>query len=239
MKNVMVPVKNVGRLMQSEKALTKRAIGTPGMGIVDGATGLGKTMAITWLLVNVRGVYIRALSVSSPASLLGAICKELNIEPKGSCAQMLEKIVEALARDPRPIFVDEADKLVQNKRLIETLRDIHDLSTAPVILVGEGSLRQKIALIPRLAGRILEVVEFQPLDLKDAQLLASQLCDVELADDLVKHINEISRGSTRLNVVALNKIESAARADGHRRVDLKWWQAKKDRLFVGDMSPVR
>lgn len=234
MKTDIVPVKNIGRLMAAAKSLTKRAIGMPGMGVVDGLTGLGKTMAITWLLVNMRGIYIRALSVSSPASLLGAICKELNIEAKGSCAQMLEKIVEALARDPRPIFVDEADKLVANKRLIETLRDIHDLSTAPVILVGEGTLRRKIEMIPRLAGRILEVVEFKPLDIKDAQLLAEQLCEVEVEADLVKHINDTAKGSTRLNVVALQKVESVARANGHRSIGLKQWLAQKDRLFIGD-----
>lgn len=239
MKYGIVPVKNIARLAQAAKSLTSRNRGMPGMGIVDGATGLGKTVATTWLMASQRGVFVRPFSVSSPASFLGSICKELDIEAKGSCARMLDGIVERLARDPRPVFIDEADKLVSNKRLIETTRDIHDLSTAPVILIGEGTLRRKIEIIPRLAGRVLEVVEFQPLDLDDAKLMAEQLCEIKLDPELVKHINDTAKGSTRLNVVALQKVENVAKARGARHFSLKEWLALKERLFIGDNGLVR
>lgn len=239
MKYGIVPVKNIARLTAAAKTLIGRAEGMPGMGIVDGPTGFGKTLSTTWLMARERGVFVRSLSVSSPSSFLGSILKELDIEPKGSCARMVDAIVQSVARDKRPIFIDEADKLVSYKRLIETTRDIHDLSTAPVILIGEGTLHRKVEMIPRLAGRILEVVEFKALDLDDARKLAEQLCEVRLEDELVKHINETARGSTRLNVVALSKVESIARARAAKSFGLKDWLATKDRLFIGDNSQVR
>lgn len=233
MKHEIVAVKNVVRMMQAEKSLLHRGYGTPGMGILDGLPGLGKSLTATWSMVRNVGLYIRVLSVSTQASFLASICKELDILPMSTAAKMVDAIVARLAQEGRPLYIDEADKLMARKRLIEITRDLHDLSTVPVILIGEGTLRQQVNAIPRLAGRVLETVEFLPLDMEDAELMARRLCEVEVASDLVHAVNTAGKGSARLLVVALHKIERRAQAANKRKMSLDDW-AKGDDFFLGD-----
>jgi DNA transposition AAA+ family ATPase len=235
MRYKIVAVKNVARLLQASQSLTNRARGMPGMGVVDGFTGVGKTQATIWMMTKVRGLFVRALSVSTPASFLESICRELDIEPKGTNAKTLDAVVRKLAEDVRPLFIDEGDKLVTSMRLIEITRDLHDLSLAPVVLIGEGNLRRKIEQIPRLAGRMLETVEFQPLDFPDTRLMTNELCEVEVSDELVQAFTAAGHGSARLSVVALQKIEKLAKAHNLKKVGLSDWPTGAS-FFMGDIS---
>jgi hypothetical protein len=139
-----------------------RASGMPGMGLIEGQTGYGKTTAAAWLVVRLNAVFVRALATTTPSSLLESICKELGIGKRSSNVQTVEDIVAKLAETGRPLFIDEADYLVGKHRLIETVRDIHDLATVPVILIGMHGFRRKITHLLQLTGRIAEWVEFSP-----------------------------------------------------------------------------
>ena len=62
MKYAIAPVKNVVRLSQAGDALNNRALGMPGMGLIWGPTGYGKTTAATWFINRCDGVYVRAMA---------------------------------------------------------------------------------------------------------------------------------------------------------------------------------
>lgn len=232
MRHKMVLVKNVTRLSTAGQSLIDRAQGMPGMGLLYGETGYGKTTATTWFVNQCRGVYVRALSMWSPAAMLQAILKELDVSPNGSsCAGMVGQIVESLAISGRPLFLDEADYIVENKRMVETLRDLHDLASVPVILIGMAGIQRKIALRQQLSGRIAQWVEFKPCDFEDARRMARELADVEVADDLLEKMHRAAAGSVRLLVVGLSRIEADAKARGLDLIQASDWKRDNDFFF--------
>lgn len=233
MKTRIVPVKNIARLSAASRALTSRAPGAPGMGLVEGETGYGKSTAITWLANQVPSLYVRAMSVWTPAAMLGAILKELRLQPGGSCAAMVERIIEALFASKQTLFVDECDYIINSTRMTETLRDIHDLSLVPVVLIGMAGVDQRLAHRKQLTGRLAQHVRFEALDLEDTNLLARELCEVTVKEDLVSRIHGDARGSARLIVVALARIEEQARARGLSAIGANEF-GRKSALFTGE-----
>jgi DNA transposition AAA+ family ATPase len=235
MKSKIVLVKNVARLSDAGEALVRRAPGMPGMGLVHGETGYGKTTAISWYANRSKAVYVRAWATWTPAAMMDAILRELGRAARGSCAQMMRDIIEALALSNRPLFVDEADYVIDSKRMCESLRDIHDMATVPVVLVGMGGIDQRLSHRKQLTGRVMQDVHFEPLDLEDAELLARELCDVDVKHDLVAQLHKDARGSTRLVVVGLARIEQSAKSRGLSAIGLGEWG--KRQLFTGE-APV-
>lgn len=57
MKYDIAPVKNIAKLQAAYEALSTRDAGIPGMGLVYGHTGAGKTTGITRMLLQTQGVY--------------------------------------------------------------------------------------------------------------------------------------------------------------------------------------
>lgn len=229
----IVPVKNVAKLNDAGEALRRRPAGMPGMGLVHGETGYGKTTAVTWYANRCNAAYVRATSLWTPAAMLTKIAEELRIQAKGSCSQMMDSIIEALALSNRALFVDEADYLVDNKRMTESLRDLHDMATVPVILIGMGGIDQKLSHRKQLTGRVMQDVRFQPLDLEDARSLANANCEVKVADDLLERLHRQSNGSARLLIVGLARIEQRARIMGASEIGSSSW-GKADGFFTGD-----
>lgn len=223
MKYKIVSTKNVSRLADAAGGLLNRAQGMPGMGIVWGSTGYGKTTAAAWLATRVRGVYIRAITTTTPSSLLASILYELGEEKGGSCAAMVSRVVQCLVESGRPLFIDEAEKIVRSERLVETLRDIHDLATVPVVLIGEPGIERAIRARRQITGRMAEWVEFGPADVDDAALVAQSLAEVEIQSDLVEALHASSHGEIRQLVVGIAQVERYARAKGMTRIGQKDW----------------
>jgi DNA transposition AAA+ family ATPase len=232
MRSLIVPISNVVNLSSAGDALLNRAPGMPGMGLCFGPSGLGKSTAIAWLATRQNGVYVRALATSTPTSLLESICRELNMLPRARVAQTVEAIVCKLAETGRPLFVDEADYVVGKASLVDTLRDLHDLSSVPVILIGMAGIDKRIELSPQLAGRMAQWVKFQPASPEDARQLATKLCEVQVADDLVAQLRERANGSIRNIVVGLARIEQHARSRGLQTIAAADWPRDAD-FFLG------
>lgn len=235
-----MPVKNIARLGQAGDALTSRAEGLPGMGLVYGPAGYGKTFGCSWLRNRCDGIYIRALAVWTPTDMLAAICGELGEPPGGRLALMMDRIISRLRDRPRPLMIDEADYIVDSKRMVESLRDLHDQSTAPVILIGMQGIEQRIKGRRQLTGRLLQWVGFRPADLEDVEMMARYLCEVEVEAALLDLLHRDTGGSARLVVVGLTRIEALGKARGISPVTLAaWLQQPKDqqRFFFGDASP--
>lgn len=230
MKHKIIPVKNVARLASAYQALESRPLNTPGMGLVWGDTGRGKTTATTWLINRCNGIYVRALALWNASSMLRAIAEELDLDTKGTRTALEVRVIERLAETQRPLFVDEADHIVGNEQMMETLRDIHDLSTVPVIMIGMGQMRKKVARYAQLENRIMHWVEFSACDHEDAVTLSRGMCDVEVEEDLLNELIEMTRGEIRRLVVGLAQIEDEAKVQGLSTIGKS--QFKRD-FFLG------
>lgn len=231
MRSKIVPTSNVIRLAEAGSALLNRAPGLPGMGLVYGDSGLGKTTAITWLAIGQNGVHVRAMATSTPSSILESICREIGINKRQSNVGSVEDIVQSLAISNRPLFIDEADYLVERKALVETLRDVHDLASVPVVLIGMKGIERKITTYPQLYNRIAQWVEFQPASFEDTKLLAKELVEVEVKDDLLKILHQQSGGVVRLVVIGLSRIEQIAKSRSLHKIGQADWPAGAELLM--------
>lgn len=232
MRTKLAPTKNVAALQLAYEALAGRDQGVPGMGLVHGATGAGKTTAVAALVTRVQGVYVRATSSWTPASMLAKVMQELGATAMQRRADMLDFIAGRLTESQRPLFVDEADYLMGQAAMLDSLRDIHDLSGAPVVLIGMQGIAQRIVHRKQLAGRISHWVEFLASDLDDARVLTQTVCEVVIDDELLATLHAQAKGSMRLMTVGLARIESLAKANGWREVTADQWGNRA--LFLGN-----
>jgi len=232
MKHSILKVKNVARMALAGEALTNRAIGMPGMGLVYGPTGAGKTTAITWYINQCNGVYVRAWAVWSPSAMLEAICTELDLPKARNLSRMAADIVAKMEETGRALFIDEADYVIDQKRMVETLRDLHDMSSTPVILIGMEGIHRKIQQRKQVSGRLAEWVHFDPCDIDDARILADGLSDVIVDDDLLDYLFKKTSGLARNICVGLSKIERRGKRLGKDRMTLADWD-KSQPFFVG------
>lgn len=231
MKNPFVNTQNYLRMLAAVKDLIDRPHGTEGMGLLYGDPGLGKTTAICKIVNLFDGVYLRAMGCWTVTSMLGAICRELGGERKLRRADMVEYIVQQLAENPRPIFIDEADYVVNNQAMIDTLRDIYDFSGCPVILVGMENIARKVQNHGRLARRITQWIEFTGITLDDARNVAHQCCEVIVSADLLNHLHSKAQGNIGRIIIGLTKIENVAKASNVKTINLDLYGEQTQLFF--------
>lgn len=231
MKHVVAPVKNIVAAQSAFQTLSERDIGVPGMMLIHGDPGMGKTTALAWLINQVNGVFVRANATWTANSMLASVMAELGVDPMHSTARMLNHIVSKLAESGRPLFVDEANYLVHSRQMLETLRDIHDIANVPVVLCGAESIERKLPKYPQLQSRISQWVEFKSADIDDARTLIDAVSEIALSPDLLQHLWQQAKGSMRLMTVGLSRIESFARSNGLSEIDAEQWGGRQ--LFMG------
>jgi DNA transposition AAA+ family ATPase len=231
----IVPVKNIQRLLMAYEAIEQRSTGEPGLFLVHGVTGAGKSTAVTWLMVKKNAVFIRAQPLWTPSAMVEIILREMGLEPgrgrQGSGARMVEQIMQSLAQTGRPLFVDEADHLIPegrsyDDRYLEILRGIHDTTGVPVLLSGMAGVERRIASQHiQFNRRILRAVEFQPIDLDDMTQVVTDLCEVQIEPDLIEkiHTDPDIGGSIGYLIVALSGVESYAKQKGWTSICAAQW----------------
>jgi DNA transposition AAA+ family ATPase len=209
--------------------LKDRSQRTPGIAVVHGDTGVGKSTGLIWYGVRrERAVFVRAQQLWTPSAMLHDIADELGIDWVPNLAEMIRRIVQELAAQNKMLLVDEADYVVEQKRLINALRDIHDMSSMPMVLVGMANFLRKLRgrIDQRqFSGRIAYEIEFTPLDLEDTALLARDLLDdgLSIAEEMAAKLHEECEGSTRTICTALQRVEQLAKQKGLRKVTAKDW----------------
>ncbi len=233
MLNKIAEVKNVRGLMSMTEMLTQRPAGTPGIGLIWGATGYGKTTAAARMVVHSHAIFERADAVSTPRTLLAALCVHLSLTPARSADETLHLIAAHLKRVQRPVVIDEADYLLDKRGLIETIRDLHDRSTVAVILIGMANFLRQVKQLPQFSGRIAHWAEFAPADAEDARVLADTICEVRMEDDLLAALLEQTRGSMRGLTMGLMNVEEFGKRRKLSNVGLSDWGKK--RFFINSI----
>lgn len=217
MKHKMAITKNVLQLKAAYEALAQRGFGVEGMGLVHGQAGFGKTTALTWLRAQTNAVHVRACATWTPTAMLKAIAIELEFEPHYRAIDNVHEIVRLLVTTNRGLYVDELDYLTGSEHLakaLDTLRDIHDLSKMPVLLIGMAGIERKLKGRLQLARRITQWIEFLPADLDDARVLADTVCEQALDDELLGDLHRDANGNIGLMTNGLAKIEQFGKANG-------------------------
>ncbi|AAN53722.1 AAA family ATPase [Shewanella oneidensis MR-1] len=228
MKHKIVEVKNVLACLELMENLQGRSSITPGIGLIHGPSGFGKTTTLCWLINQLgamNAIYVRCYATDTPSSFLARIMEELGSEMLYPMRKSVDFIVDRMNERQLPLFIDEADHIVGQSKIMETIRDLYDATEQPVVLVGMEEIARRISHRKQLFNRVSEWVEFQPADLSDVHSFAAELLDdrITVADDLLEHIRKRSGGEVRRILTALEKIERSAIANDMDIVTLDNW----------------
>ncbi len=217
MKKIFAKTSNVNEFAGAMSRLQQRQDGVPGMALVYGEPGLGKTKTTLWWCAQNDGVLVRVKKLMSGKWLLEEIVAELGEEPAKRVSELFRQCVDMLYDRPRALFFDEVDYLSGDAKVIETLRDIHDTTGTPIIFIGMGMADKRLMRFKHLYDRFSEIVKFHDLTLADVKAIGDQMCEVRLSGDAVEHIHSQSNRFRRI-IIMLYKAEAIARANNLKEV---------------------
>jgi len=223
MRKVFVRTQNVKNFISMMDKLINRKHNLPGMALVYGEPGLGKTQTILWWAAKNDCAFIRSTNLMNGKWLLDELVEELGEVPYYWNSNLFRQCVRQLIENPRVIIVDEIDYLIGNNKTVETLRDIHDKTGVPIVLVGMEAANRKLARYKHLYDRFFEVLKFEPFSLEDVKTITQTLCEIELTECAQEYIfNQSNR--FRQIVRLITKAESIAETNSINILDGKTFQ---------------
>lgn len=230
------PLANVGLTVSALQGAMTRPAHLPGIVVLYGPSGLGKSTAAAVAAMQLQAYYVQAKSSWTRKAVYQSILKVMGIVPAKTIYEMEDQVAAQLAASGRPLIVDECDHLVA-KSSIEIVRDIYEASGAAILLIGEEHLPAGLARWERIHNRVLEWVPAQYATMTDARALRNLYCDrVAVEDDLLAKIHEVSKGVARRICVNLERAQQAALGLGKKSMSLAEWGKRS--FYTGE-APVR
>jgi len=216
-----VQTENIQNLLKSMKAIESRAEGVPGLGLVYGRAGLGKTRAALWYHGEQDCVYVRAKRLWSPLWMLQEICREYGQFPFNRISKVFKQVCDLMGSLPKPLFIDEADYLLKNSKLLDAVRDLHDSSDAPVVLIGMEEITGRLQRHGQFWSRISQIVEFKPLSAGEIAMIAKIWSGLVMEDEVAVEFCKATGGDFRDVTVGLYHLEKMARSSRTETVIMK------------------
>ena len=217
MKKTFIRTKNVKQFVSLMDELQKLPSNIPKMALVYGEHGLGKSQTIQWWADKNDSVYVRATQGMTSRWLLSEIVEELGEEAYWHLQDNFELIENILKENPRVVIVDEIDYLIE-KSIIETLRDLHDKTGCPMVLVGMGTADKKIARYPHLMDRIYKILKFEKFNSDDVKEILTELTELKIKDDAIEYLATRTNQFRQL-VKLINKVEKLMKTNQIQELD--------------------
>lgn len=225
----IAPLRNVLLLRSMVDQLVKRSPNLPGIGVLYGFAGLGKSNACAAAASAYRAIYIEVRDHFTRKLLLLAILHEMGIKPDRTAGEMFDQVANELELSRRPLILDMADYLIK-RHLVDTVLDLFEASRTAIVLAGEERFPKNLRKeSERFYDRVLKFQLAERADKDDARKLASMYApDVEIKDDLLTKILEVAGGVARKIVVNIETVRQEVRKSGPgggggRSIDLKTW----------------
>lgn len=197
-----------------------RAFGLPGMLVFYGESGLGKSMACAYAATNLDAIHISVQELWTKKTLLQQILRELRIPARTTFAEMMMQVNEGLAVSRRTLLIDEADNAIK-RNMLGIIRDMHDGSSVPVVLIGMELLPQKIKKTELVHNRVLHWQQAEYSDNQDARMLADLYAPgIDIDDDLINTIRERNSGVARRIATDLAYVSEQCSLLGAQRLSL-------------------
>lgn len=217
MNKKFVKTKNVKEFVGFMEELKSLPLNIPKIALVYGDYGLGKSETIKWWTFKNDCVYVRATKGMSVRWLLSEIAEELGEEPYWHSQETFNMIENKLKQNPKTIIIDEVDYLINNN-VIEILRDLHDKTYCPMVLVGMANIDKKLSRYPHLMDRIYKKFKFENYDTQDVKTIMEELSEIPITPDGLEYL------STRTNqfrqiVKLINKVEKLAKTNEIKKLN--------------------
>ena len=208
MNKVFVRTKNVKKFVALMEEVKQLPANIPKIVLVFGEYGLGKSETIKWWTFKNDCIYVRANQGMTSRWLLSEIAEELGEEAFWHIQDTFNLVEQKLKQNPKPLIIDEVDYLVTNN-VIEILRDLHDRTMCPMILVGMINIDKKLSRYPHLKDRIYKAFKFEPYNKQDIKQILSELSEIQITNDGLEYL-ATRHNQFRQIVKLINKIEKLA-----------------------------
>jgi DNA transposition AAA+ family ATPase len=116
------------------------------------------------------------------------------------------------------LIIDEADLLRHDKRVLETIKSIHDQCDVVTVLTGTGEIEQTLRSYPQFCSRVHQAVEFEDISGTELPSIITQLSEVALAEDAMEELSKHIK-TMRDIVRYLPQIERAVKGKNIKKVD--------------------
>lgn len=165
MHEVTIETEAMGRFDNAVDEVVNAERGLSGFVLAYGQAGRGKSVAANRYYWDRGGAYVHVWQGWSQTSFLQRLLFEVRGKdmemPRHTGNRCKELIVQLLRDERKPLFIDEADRLKIDR--IEDLRDIHEMTGAPVVLIGEEGIYGLLSERRRIWSRVAYEVEFGPI----------------------------------------------------------------------------
>ena len=151
--------------------------------------------------------------------LLEEIVYELGETPMFKTSDLFKQAVRQLVENPRVIIVDEIDYLAGNQQSIESLRDLHDRTGIPIIMVGMAMADKKLVRYKHLFDRISEILKFTAFDLEDVKMIVNDLSEVQITKEAVEFIHQRANRFRQI-IKLISKAEQIAEANNLQEIGI-------------------
>ena len=186
--------------------------------MVYGNAGLGKTKTVLYLSFQFDSIYIRATNKMTTKWFLEELAKELDEIPRFFTADIFRQCVNVLKNKPQMIIVDEIDYLLSDFKTIETLRDLHDETGIPIVLVGMSLAKHKLKKHTHLFDRISEIYQYTEFEYSDIKQIVDEISEVDMTKEVISVIHQKAK-SFRKIVEMINTLENIALVNGIKLID--------------------
>ncbi len=207
----------------------KRALKTPGMTVITGAPGAGKTETARAFAraYPSRVLYCEGLPAQGPRSYPGQTFLNSIAEVLGVRRMTSWEVVDVIGRELRArqlmLMVDEASLLSgQMLQVVRYLSDSHVRkgleASIPVVVMGVQRLRSKIARYEEFEHRIVLSYEMRPLTVAD--LKASMLAEF-VDEELIQWVHAVTGGNVGKVISLMRLLEERMQSLGRSPSEIK------------------
>jgi DNA transposition AAA+ family ATPase len=214
-------LKNVKRFYHVIGEISHKNANIEKMALIFSEPGLGKSRTALHFAAQNGAVMIRTKKLMSARWLLSEIVDELGGAPRWKSMELFEEAVKLLLQRPRTIILDEIDYFTRDPCVIETMRDLADISQAGMIFIGMSQADKRLMRFPHLYSRFVDIVKFERLDLEDVTNMCNRLSDYRFEPDAVDWIASETHGNTRDVIKMIYRAELIAKASKIKSITKK------------------
>ncbi|MBW2062623.1 MAG: AAA family ATPase [Deltaproteobacteria bacterium] len=218
---------NYHAIIKAIAELKNRDPSLPGLGLFYGRWGLGKTEAIEHFYGESNVYYVMCEALWRVRDLLKGICDEMKLLPDYRTVDRFDQICRELRRRGESLILDEADYLFKHRIMLDMIKDMHEKTKVPIILVGMEEICGKLQKYGQFWSRILPagIVEFQPLSPPEMILITKEWTGLEVSPEASELLCRFTEGDFRYVVGYLLEFERACAVNKTREIGLPMVEA--------------
>ncbi len=220
---VLVKTRNVLEVDRLVAKLLRRPKSEiPGLAVVYGPTGYGKTRWGEMTAFHNGWGYIRVNRLQRQKSFIMEVYRSLywlingeEVTIKGHVSKIEEDCIQLLQDNPDIVlFIDEINHKIHKREwdILEIIRDLTDRSFASIIMIGEQDTVDALTNYNQhFFARCNFFYRFEKNSLDDVKKICSEVVEVKLADDVIEDIYNETEGDLRKFVSFIPDLEEEIR----------------------------